>query len=292
MRFHLLLAIPLVISACTPDPADRNSSGSDSGNVVSGVDGQITGNGDQSKFKVKCENRTTEQFLGKPDFASRGFPNTAPYTEKYCYLTYNKIPWDGPYTSINWRLDFEMGSSSGPNQDGSIAKPTPLLSIYNLNESTIRKGGVLMGIMGYWTGSDVIRSFDAAVEIKQGSKTYLVKYLISPIEDDYVSIPVEPTVENHCDEGVENICVSDGMGTYWGSLMPRSKSKGCSMVIPKFRVELSYCENQSPAKSCPAASVYCADLGPAKRAWRAKIQAEDCSEIADYPILPDLTCGI
>lgn len=149
-----------------------------------------------------------------------------------------------------------------------------------------------MGIMGYWTGSDVITTFDAAVEIKQGSKTYLVKYFISPIEDDYVSVPVEPTTPNYCDAGVENICVGDGMGAYWGSLMSTARSKGCPPVVPNFRVDLSYCENQSSAKSCPAASVYCADLGPAKRAWRAKIQAEDCSEIADYPSLPDISCGI
>lgn len=290
MRSLFFILVPLVLSSCTPDPAESKSIGNGSGNVISNEDGNGSAM-DLKSFAVKCENRAPEQYYAKPNFASKGFPNTAPYTEKYCYLTYKKQPWDGPYTAVNWRLGIELGSGSGPLPDGSTPQVTPTLNIYNLNATTIKKSAVLMGIMGYWTGSDNIVSFNVDVEIKQGNKSYLVPYIISPIDEDYVSIPEAPEESNICVDGVENICVGDGKGTFWGSLMPRTKTKGCPSVIPKFRVELSYCDNLSPAKSCPAATVYCANLGPSKISWMAKVQASDCSETAEYPVLSDTSCG-
>lgn len=147
---------------------------------------------DASQFSVTCESRTEEQYLGKPDRIALGFPEDAPYTEKYCSIFYEKTPWDGPMDSLNWALPISLTTVSSPNADGTPVAPQPSLFIYDLKIDTIRKGAVLMGIMGQWTGSDHIMSFEQTLKFESKASRYSVKYHLSPVDDDYVSVPTAP----------------------------------------------------------------------------------------------------
>lgn len=176
MRIISILGLSLIASSCSLEQ----------------LQSQFSKKLNNSQFSVKCEARTEDQYYAKPDFAAMGFSEDAPYTEKYCSIFYEKKAWDGPFDSINWFLPITISTVSSPNPDGTPEATRPKLTIYNLNASGIRKGSVLMGILGQWTGGDVVMSFDQTVKIEAGGNVYPVSYLLSPIDDDYVSVPSAP----------------------------------------------------------------------------------------------------